>query len=1106
MAGLTHEAHDARGCTLWMAGAIALSLSLSLSTAACGGAVEKPRDAAHVEILRLKISKVRHATRETRETIARSQGAPYLPELYLRLAELLSEEAKYQYRLAQERAQGSAESLHVPQVRLLKEQAISVYTAMERRFPDSKLLDRVLFNTAYEHRELGNFDDMVATLQRLSKNHPDSPLRYEALLLLGDYHFDRSELDDARGFYAQITSDDDAPVAGMAHYKLAWIWVNQGNCKKALDEFEAALEAMRAPEDAQGEAPQGGEGQGAGTQTLVEQGDGIDVRRSALVDLVYCYAQERPATKAVSYLRHNAHDRASYVKALEKMASRLEVTGARKGSRDVLRELLALGPTNADRIDDARQLHGTLRALKRYDGVGGDVALMTHVLGRYLTRAEVSDEQREALRKEFELYARDLLTRAQEKVGQKQEAAVDLAAGYDAYVHGFSDFPKHAEMLRNMSAVLVVADRRYDAGQRSLEAAQLTEGDTRKEALYEALVRLQESLRPDASMRDLRSRVVARAALRRAGKALLQEKLDKNRALRTKFAIAETYYQDGEYRAAIDLLSAVAYEHPGTEESSAAIRLVLDSYNTLNDFRGLMQAGHRFMADGSPASAELKAEIKPVLASAEQRRLDEVSLEAAGDEGGDYGVLVRFAQENAGTELGERALVNAFVAARALGQTDELYELGDQLAKGYPQSKHLPGILATLGQMAVGRFEVDRAIEFLRKAGDSGHPQRMSLLLATGQLQEEMGDYAGAQQSYVKASATGSGAAVAEPLSHLAKLLERRGDNQALLAQLSPHAEAGNPDVSARLGLAQLAAGDADQAESTLQSVLSAGSAASVGALSRAHYGMAELMTRTLESYPALSDPELIEEYITISDVAQQSYLNAAREGDPEVTTLAFARLAAMLRQVAGRVQQANLGGAGLSAEQTAALQQALSARVKQLQATADEALAACGQQVWAMHAFGPAGRACLAGKPTPSTLPSFDTLQKRTAGAPPGGTDTLLERIGVNPEDLEALRALGTIYLDAGQPHLARMVFQSATGRSGGPMEYNLQGIASYQIGDIADALSSFARAAEGGLEAGRQNLIAVLKQQGLDATAKDATKRFPKGREGGRLLGGKP
>ena len=142
------------------------ALALGLGAVSC--AHEKPpvRDAAYVEILRVKISKVRNAIAETREAIVGSRGASYLPELYLRLAELMSEEARYHHRVAFEREQRSSDTLHVPEVRLLKEQAIGVYQKILRDFPDSSLADKALFNIGHEHRELGNFDDMQQFLQR----------------------------------------------------------------------------------------------------------------------------------------------------------------------------------------------------------------------------------------------------------------------------------------------------------------------------------------------------------------------------------------------------------------------------------------------------------------------------------------------------------------------------------------------------------------------------------------------------------------------------------------------------------------------------------------------------------------------------------------------------------------------------------------------------------------------------------------------------------------------------------------------------------------------------------------------------------------------------
>ena len=139
--------------------------------------------------------------------------------------------------MAYEREQRSTKVLHVPQVRLLKEDAINTYEIVLSRFPDSPLVPRVLFNIGHEHRELGNFDEMRKVLNRLVDNYPDSPLRADALIVLGEYHFDRNELRDAQRYYEEIAKGELTPVTGLGHYKLAWVWVNEGECKPALTNF-----------------------------------------------------------------------------------------------------------------------------------------------------------------------------------------------------------------------------------------------------------------------------------------------------------------------------------------------------------------------------------------------------------------------------------------------------------------------------------------------------------------------------------------------------------------------------------------------------------------------------------------------------------------------------------------------------------------------------------------------------------------------------------------------------------------------------------------------------------------------------------------------------
>jgi tetratricopeptide (TPR) repeat protein len=138
----------------------------------------------------------------------------------MRLAELISEEAKYHYMVAYEREGGKDGSqLHVPQVRELKLQAIDIYENILKNYPDTHLADRILFNISHEHRELGDFDKMLAALQRLVDNYPQSPYRAEALLVLGDYYFDKVELATAERYYEGIIKARDPLLLGLAQYK-----------------------------------------------------------------------------------------------------------------------------------------------------------------------------------------------------------------------------------------------------------------------------------------------------------------------------------------------------------------------------------------------------------------------------------------------------------------------------------------------------------------------------------------------------------------------------------------------------------------------------------------------------------------------------------------------------------------------------------------------------------------------------------------------------------------------------------------------------------------------------------------------------------------------
>ncbi|MEO1267980.1 MAG: tetratricopeptide repeat protein [Myxococcota bacterium] len=691
-------------------------------TLACATTKEKVDDPTYVQTLRIKITKVRNAVEETRNTIALSRGAPYLPELYVRLAELLSEEARYHYRLAYEREQRSSRVLHVPQVRVLKEEAITIYNSILQRFPKTPLAARVLFNIGHEHRELGNFDDMRKTLDKLVDNYPDSPLRSDALLVLGDYHFDRTELTQAERYYALLIKSPLNRVTGLGHYKQAWVWVNQGKCKRALVDFEKAIVRSKAWEELEAEQAARAADLRSATEEFVGAAgvtqQAIDVRRESLVDMAYCYSRERPVKGAVAYFRRMAYNRGTYLAALDKLASRYRLIDNAEGAIGTTRELLRLGSASLERLDDARTLYTAVKRAKRYSKLDLDVKLICQTYTRHSSRLAITDDTRQRLEEEFEAYIRDLATDAQERIpklkkgGDKAKIARArvVANAYQTYAETFPNSPELANMLLNQTEMLTKAGDHLAAGLAAARASDLLgDGPERQTALYDAVVAFQTSLDQPVDRRRY-ERVTARAALRRTARELLRFPLEPDRDRRVKFAIAQTYFDEGNHRAAIDQLSAVAYAFPNTKEGDASIELILDSYTTTNDTDGLIAAGRRFVAAESPASDGLKGRIGPFIAAAEQTKLDELSLAAAGEEGGGLEVLENFAQQNQGSELGERAILNAFVVARAQGNTQKMQELAGTIANTYPKSDQLPGIYASMAQTAVARFAYDQAV------------------------------------------------------------------------------------------------------------------------------------------------------------------------------------------------------------------------------------------------------------------------------------------------------------------------------------------------------------------------------------------------------------
>lgn len=134
---------------------------------------------------------------------------------------------------------------------------IEKYELIVKNFPQSKLMDDVLYHLAYTYDK--NFEEEKAFqyYKQVAENYPDSPNAPEALIRLGEYYFDlsRRDLGKAIAYYSQVLHYRDTPRYNEALYKLGWSYYLQGQYESSIETLTLLVQDIEknAPRDPFGE-------------------------------------------------------------------------------------------------------------------------------------------------------------------------------------------------------------------------------------------------------------------------------------------------------------------------------------------------------------------------------------------------------------------------------------------------------------------------------------------------------------------------------------------------------------------------------------------------------------------------------------------------------------------------------------------------------------------------------------------------------------------------------------------------------------------------------------------------------------------------------------
>jgi tetratricopeptide (TPR) repeat protein len=1057
---------------------ITKSLALVVLVACASCATTTKEEASRIdeiEQLRQSAKKVDHAIVETKRIIQQSRGADYLPDMYMRLAELYTARARYAWLVVYEMRQKKGDTSHAidaPEAALLKNLAIGVYDRLLKEFPTYKRADTAQFLLAHEYRELGQYDQMRQAYEKLIETYPKSQHRLEAYLVLGDTEFDKGDLNKAERYYSLILAEPESHVHGLARYKLGWVRVNKEDCKGAVRLFEKILRDKNANSQ-------------SASQPMIKTQKNLNIRREALVDLAYCYPEVYPERPAAPFMRELADSSADYLAAMRRLSKRFSLKEMWLPAAAALREVLA-GPIDEDAVELVRKLYDTVSKAKSYDWAQVDVEHVGRVIEDRYYDVHVPKDKRDRLLTEFEVYARDLATKAHLAAKESKVARefANAAQAYTAYLKYFPNAKSRPEIEQNRAEALAQTDATYDAGQAFERVAALMAKDpaARKQALLNSIAAYQRTLeRQDLPRME---RLGSWGALRVVGAQFLAENPGDAKVPLIKFALARSYYDSGDYRKATELFYALLRQFPGSNEAQVSGHLALDSLRVIEDFETLAALGHRIMNDGRITDAKFKQEVADIVTKSEQRQVTELTITSAGNQ---EDALVNLAKRNKGSGLGEEALYNALLVARDHGDSDRFYSLGEEFLQQYPKSSRRADVQTALSNVALDRADFVQAARYL-EASYSTNPNGKGAsdkLFVAASIYSFLGNTRAAALLKALVQGAGGGPRIDEMLLVLA-----RSGNFSALEDVLRATNLSGPVAEFLRGYLAFSRGDKEEAHKLLVDVArgrSEGEGPAAEAVAKARFLVGDLTLDGYNAYQAQGDlaKTLTEKSALLAEV-DKAYAQAIATRHGSWAFAALVRVSSAYAQFAQFLRDLKLPDSA-SAEEQKQLRAALGAKAEDAEKRATELRDICAKRAREAVAFSQAVRACLTGEPLPDHIPMFAKAPTSASGEPPGAT-TLRQALLKDPRNTEKMLKLAELYMGAGDLSMALLILDRADENNDRSSHlHNLRGVALSKVGEADTAFAEFQKAVQLDTQNSRArlNLAAHYAQYGYNTQA---------------------
>ena len=166
--------------------------------------------------------------------------------------------------------------------------AITTYEELQKRFPDFRDVDLVMFNLGFALHSANRKKEAEEIYERILERHPQSTWIPDTLLALGDLQFEKKDFTKAVTIYDRIRNFPEARVYPYGLYKAGWSRYNLQDAQGGLRDLESVL--VHCNQQAE-------EGQSHNR---------LDLRKEALSDMVLFFTEAQDAGRAFKYFKAQA--------------------------------------------------------------------------------------------------------------------------------------------------------------------------------------------------------------------------------------------------------------------------------------------------------------------------------------------------------------------------------------------------------------------------------------------------------------------------------------------------------------------------------------------------------------------------------------------------------------------------------------------------------------------------------------------------------------------------------------------------------------------------------------------------------------------------------